>query len=216
MMPVPVIHFTKQMTPDERLKSLNKMKDWCQSSEGELAQAKTIILKSIIAYATANLVATSRFSFKHSDYADELDCQLCDKIFFHADLPEILFLQYVINQINLTTASSHPIRNDILAMGALALVTRFNMGIIVAGIAIICSEKLVNWRIEKSLENMLALKELHGIMPRVEDGYDNVINMTSRFASQGALNAMSFFNKVILPAVMAEKKNTQDQPALRK
>lgn len=236
-MPVPVIRFTKQMTPDERLQSLNKMWDWCQSPEADESKAKAAVLQDIVRYASKNLAITSRFSFMSYDQASEADCKLCDTIFHQADLPELLFLQYVINQINLKQTDPHPMKDEILpivqqhkntlivpgsyeirnigmATFAFSFFMRFNFGLLLSAIIILFSKQLENMRISRELENKLALKETGGKVPPVGDRYDGAISRISNFSSSSYHTVATLFNTVILPAIQTAKKDIS-KPSLK-
>lgn len=236
-MPVPVIRFTKSMAPVERLQSLNKMRDWCQSHEGAESKTTATVLLHIINYATKNLAVTSRLSFMSVDQANDLDCQVCDGIFYHADLPELLFLQHVINQINQIKDDAHPLKDEILpivkqnkntlmipviqetrvACGGvviLALWSQFGWCVIASLLAILCSEQITNLRIAQSLKNRIALKEAGGKTAHIEDGYDGVVGGISNFTKKSYGTAITFFNTVVLPAIQSDKKD-MPKPLLR-
>jgi hypothetical protein len=237
MMPVPVIRFTKSMTPAERLQSLNKMRDWCQSPEANESKTTTTVLIHIINYAAKHLAVTSRLQFMSVDQANDLDCQVCEGIFYHADLPELLFLQHVINQINKIPDDSHPMKDEILPIvkqnkntlmipiiqetrvacgGAviLSLWSRFGWCLIASLLAILCSEQITNLRVAQSLKNRIALKETGGKQARIEDGYDGVVSSISNFTKKSYATASTLFNTVVLPAIQAEKKD-MPRPSLR-
>ncbi len=230
-MPIPAIRFTKKMTPEERLQSLNKMWDWCQSPETSESKAKVAILQHIMEYASKKLAVTSRLSFMSTDQASEEDCQLCDTIFRQADLPELLFLQHVIDQLSLIKLDSHPlkegilpivqqhketlmipgayeIRNIGLAAFSFAFIMQFEIGLLLSAMIILFSNQFENMRISRELNCTLVLKEKGGKTPPVEDGYDNAIRRLSDLSSKGYSAASTLFSKIALPAIQAIKKDT--------
>lgn len=230
-MPIPAIRFTKKMTPDERLQSLNKMWDWCQSPETSESKAKVAVLTHIMEYAGEKLAVTSRFPFMSTDQASEEDCQLCDTLFRHADLPELLFLQYVINQLSLIKVDSHPlkekilpivqqhkdtlivpgayeIRNIGLAAFSFSFFMRFEIGLLLSAMIILFNNQFENMRISRELNRTLVLKEVGGKTPPVEDGYDNAIKRLSDLSSKGYSAVYTLFSSIALPAIQAIKKDT--------
>lgn len=230
-MPVPAIRFTKIMTPDERSQSLNKMWDWCLSGETSESKAKVAVLQHIMEYAGEKLVVKSRFLFMPADQASEEDCQLCDTIFRHADLPELLFLQYVINQLSLIQSNPHPLKEKILpivqqykdtltipgayeirnigfAAFSFSFIMRFQMGLLLSAMMILFSKQFENMRISRELARALVLKQTGGKTPPVEDGYDKAIGRLSDLSSKGYSSVYTLFSSVVAPAIQAIKKDT--------
>lgn len=233
-MPVPIIKFTKTMTCDDRQKALNTLRGWFQSAEANEAPVKGMVLQQIMDYATKinALVVPSRF-FSSGAHVKDSDWVLCDTIFGHADLAELLFLKYIINQINLNKQESeldpvwdkilsiaqkqmdtliipvaHKVRNAAIGVACFSLAMRFSAGLLVGAIGILCSEQLVRWRIARSLDNALALKETGGKVSRVEDGYDDAISGASKLLHKGYQAAAGLFNKEILASIVGETKET--------
>ncbi len=231
-MPVPVVHFTKDMTPHERSQSLHNIWDWCQSAEASESKIKILVLKNVIEYAHKYLAVTNRLSFMFVDKVNDLDCQVCNAIFRHVDLPEVLFLQYVINQLSLIQTDLHPMKDGILpivqqhkntlmipitdeirslgfSIAIFSLLMRFNVGLIISAVIVLCSEQLANWRITRSMENKIALKETGDKVSPVEDGYDNVFKNISK-----GYHAVTALFHVVISRGQAEKKEIP-KPSLK-
>ncbi len=234
-MPAPVVQFNKTMTFEDRQKSLNTLRAWCQSLEAADAKAKVIVLQQLIEYANkTNNIAASRGFFSSGGHIKDSDWALFEAVFRHADLSELLFLKHVINQINsiksdpepdpikddllplaqkhmkiLVTIAAHHIRSAAIAVGAFSLAMRFSVGLLVSAIGILYSERIEHWRIARSLDNALALKEAGGKVSRVGDGLDDVFAAASTALNKTYQSAATLFkNKELLASVVGETKET--------
>lgn len=128
-----------------------------------------------------------------------------------ADLPDLHFLQYIINELKKPENEKHPYKNTLLptvekykktlliphvnnlqkaAIGTflIGMVLRPGVLCIFSAVGFLFSEMIVEWRLSRELKEQLALKFNHGKMAYL-DHYDNSVGVLSRISDRG-LNAI--------------------------
>src|SRR4029079_6109267 len=111
-MPLPKITFNKDIKAEDRTLALQKMEDWCKTTE--VSKLKGQILQMVIEYAKKNLLHIGLIDFNYRYNPN--DFEICNAIFQNADLPDVLFMQDVINQFKV----QKEINNELEAVHAAA------------------------------------------------------------------------------------------------
>lgn len=251
-MPFSKIDFTKEMNRPLQRASLAIILDWCDHNESSRRE-KINVIRQVALFAKNNLINTRLVpsSWLHNQ-RDEIYYEVCETILKNVDLPDLLFLKHVINQINRLKNNETPLRDKALpdvqknldtlkdtvlpivmelksrmvkleankvstigiAFGCyFAIRLQFKAAAAVLASGVLLSETIVDYRIDKALENKLALKAADYIEPRMEDGYDNAIAKASSAAYATFQTASTFFNAASTMA-LPDKKMELKKPAL--
>lgn len=226
-MPVPQVVFNENTSPENRILALRKLEEWADSPE--VSPVKAAVLKAIIAFAKKNLIPAGLFDYakrnlglKTNTHPEHMS--MCHAIFKNADLPDLLFMQYVIDQININPEGNHDDLNNSIKPLALkykkSLMIRLvhqlrqaSMGIVLTGfivrqnvlmilgaVGFLLSGEIAEWRLAKSLENELALKATDGATAQVGDGFDEGLDVLATVANRGLGYARRLFQLIPLPA----------------
>jgi len=129
----------------------------------------------------------------------------------HMDLPDLHFLQYIINELKKPENEKHSYKSTLLptvekykktlliphvnnlqkaAVGIflIGLVIRPGVLSVFSAVGFLFSEIVVEWRLSRELKEQLALKFNHGKMAYL-DHYDNSVDVLARISNRG-LNAI--------------------------
>lgn len=227
-MPIPQVTFSKDGSAVGRGAALEKIENWSNTSE--VSTMKRKVLKGVLDYAKTNLVNIPYVTLNREQYSSR-HYEVCDAIFRHADLPDILFMQHILNEVSkykilnnelrdvllpivlsnkniLMIPRIHKTRKACACLALFGLVTRFRPCILFGGVGIVFSEQLEEWRVSKSLENKLALKETHGVVARVEDGYDDISEVMIKVSKTGYGFISNLFYKLPLAALLSDDKKS--------
>lgn len=203
-MPKPEVILTIGMTSRERAAALQKMKDWYGTPE--VSRIKYAVLSMVIENAKKQSITAQ-------------DIGICNDIFLQADLPDVHFMQHVINTTKgnndfqditakatdlyhtLSVPLVYQTRGAAGVLGLFSIVAQTKIGLLSAGLMLAFGDKLVEWRIDKSLENKLALKKIGGTPPKVEDGFDSVNQGVLSFAKGTYHYTTEFFKNNIMPVI---------------
>lgn len=219
-----LISFNKDMTPEDRQRTLNSLKKWMDDQQ--VSHIKRHVLQQVITYAEQNLIYLSFF-------LDKDRIRLCKDIFSQADLPDILFVQYVLRSLdgirnsnsdlrNLTRPIASQYKNALLThsveqfqnigIGAalLAVLTREKSLLIISAILILGSGLIAEARLDRQLDHALNEQLLHGIAPRIGDGWDDLLIEGSALSGRAlrgtARGAIEFFKRKYPDAVEEQKR----------
>jgi hypothetical protein len=176
---------------------------------------------AVLKYARKNLI---NLGLLNLNFTDLNRFTVCNAIFSHAELSDLLFLQYVINQVKAIKEETSELKKAVLPMALnykrplmlplvrqmeratlgfaiLALVLREPLGILMALAGFFTSHFTAELRVERILNDRLAGPS-HQEAPRLEDGFDEGLNALARLADRGRIVAVGFFNRILSAEAM--------------
>lgn len=214
-MPLPQVVFNKDISAEARTQALSRLERWADS-EGVTAVKKQVML-TVIKYAKKNLV---NLGILNLNFTDLNRFSICNAIFTHADLPDLLFLQHVINQMMTIKDETSDLKKAVLPMALnykrplmlplvrqmekaslgfaiLALFLREPLLIVVAVAGVFASGLTAEARVERVLNDRLAQPLNQGPAPRLNDGFDDGLNALANLADRGLVATIGFFNRLL-------------------
>lgn len=107
-MPLPQVVFTQDCSREARSLALRQVEQGLDSSG--FSAVKTQVLRALITFARKNMVDAGPYDFTQLHYTT------CNVIFNRANLPDLLFLQYVINRLNAMREEVSGLKKAVLPM----------------------------------------------------------------------------------------------------
>ncbi len=207
-MPLPQVVFTQDSSMEARSLAL------CQLEQGldsvGISAVKTQVLRVLINFAKKNMVEAGPFDFKEQDFLS------CNAIFNRANLPDLLFLQYVINRMSALRYDTSGLRKTVLQVAhnyqrplLLPLVRQMEKATFSFSIAVLFMEgsnlnlpALADFfNLEATaatkLERMLNVRLLGLQSPAVcvNDSFEDIIDYIAGLADRAGRAALGFFNR---------------------
>jgi len=215
------VRFNPGMSAFEKKVAISSIRDSFAREDGAMENYKVSILAAVANFA------------EHADL--RIHYKVCNSICLNMDLPGVEFVQHVINQINkLKDKSSDlhkivlplaeefknnlsvPLNSDIRTLsiffGVYSIYAQSQIGIAFSVTMFAISDYIVDWRINNSLNNKLAIKNVGGESPGVDDNYDGAIKGANGWISKGYGATTSLFKSAINIASNIEEssRNTND------
>jgi hypothetical protein len=230
-MPLPKVVFTEDSSAKQREQVLLQMEQALELPG--VSAVKTQVLRSVINFARKNLVHARPKDFSPAVY------QACHVIFNRANLPDLLFLHYVISRINAIRNDTSGLRKTVLPMAQnyrrpliLPLVRQMEKATFSFGIAVLfmrneglnlpaiatyfASEGSAEARIHSLLDGRLILEHRKTFNSGMDDDFGDGIELIVDRAHRTGRAALGFFNRVsqttgtVKPALQGP--NTRFQP----
>jgi len=108
-MPLPQIIFNKDSPAEIRGQALSQLEKWLDSKD--ISAVKTQVVRAVMHYAKKKLMEQSSF-----DVADLTHFTACHAIFNQRGLPDLLFLQQVIQQLSVIGDETSELKKAVLPM----------------------------------------------------------------------------------------------------
>jgi len=212
-MPQPPVVFAMDSPIQARCDALLQLEQALHS--GEVSAVKTQVLRAMLHYARGNLLEESPFQDQASHFV------VCQAIFSRINLPDLFFLQEVINQLSLIRDETSVLKKTILSMALnykrplmLPLIRQMEKASLAFNIAVLfmqdpdlnvprvaacfSSELTAEARVERILNARLAWPAHPVPVYRSDEDFDESIDFIANFADQTGRAALRFFNRVLL------------------